>query len=155
MHGQHRLDHDVDVPVRRQRAIVAVERPVTCLVECFAGAQRLDAHARIRVAQDLTRQRSVQGAQPFECPQGVEPGEQIRPSPHDRLKRRRDRRVPSQHQQLLRRVAPPPIGMREVRDELSGRFIQHPRTRSIARHPVVRQPPDATVPDHFVQLVLV
>ena len=46
VHRQHRLNHDVDVLVLRQRAIVVVERPVAGLVERLAGAQRLDRACR-------------------------------------------------------------------------------------------------------------
>ena len=41
-----------------------------------------------------------------------------------------------------------------MRDELRGRLVQHPRLRPIARDAVVRQPPDAAMPGHLVQLVL-
>ena len=41
-----------------------------------------------------------------------------------------------------------------MRDELGGRFVEHPRARAIARDAVVRQTPDAAVPQDLVQLVL-
>ena len=47
--------------------------------------------------------------------------------PNHRLERRRDRPVLLQDQQLLRRVAPPAVRMRQMRDELGRRFVEHAR----------------------------
>ncbi len=46
---QQRLDRDVGVLVDRQGAIVGVEGAIPSLVERFAGADRLNPHARVRV----------------------------------------------------------------------------------------------------------
>ncbi len=137
---QHGLDDDVRIRILRERAVVVRERLVAGLVERLAHAQRLHAHPGVRVLHGVAHQRGVERAKPLERPHRVEPGEQVPASavgvggarrsglrPRGRLRRPGhlpqrgdDRCVLPEDEQPLRHVAPPPVGMREMLDELCG-----------------------------------
>ena len=102
----------------------------------------------------------------------MEPRDLVVGCPRELLERRDDRLVLLQDQQPLRRVAPPAVGMRQMRDELRGCFAIHPRCGEIRfdwrnrrladvrrrcghrRPAVVPETPDPTMRRHLVQLVL-
>ena len=159
---QHRLNHDVDARVLRQGPVIVGQRSLAGLVERFAGANRLDAHPRFGIFHLLPHQRRAERAESFERPQRVEAREQVRRGPDDRLQRGDDGLVLLEDQELLRRVAPPAVGMAEMPHELCRGLVVHPRHDSIAPQPVgsirldavVDQSPDATLVDHLVQVVL-
>ena len=92
-----------------QRAIVLRERSVTGLVQRLARAHRLDPQARARIAEQLPRERRVERSQAFERPEGVKARDQTAGCPYDGLQGRRDGPVLFEHDQLLRRIAPPPV----------------------------------------------
>ena len=60
-----------------ERAVVVGKRLVAGLVERLARANRLDAHARVRVLHLLAHQRRVERAEPFERPQRVEARDEV------------------------------------------------------------------------------
>ena len=69
------------------------------------------------------------------------------------LQRGDDGLVAAQDEQLLRRVAPPAVGMVEVGDELRRRLVEHVRLRA-GLEVLVDQPPDAAAADVLVHAVL-
>ena len=84
----------------------------------------------------------------------MEPGQQVRARSYHPFEGRDDGTVLLQHEQLLRRVSPPSVRVVQVGYQLRRRLVQHSRLRAIARDPVERQPPDASVAKYLVQLVL-
>ena len=92
----------------------------------------------------------------------MEARQQIRRLRGDRKQQGHDRLVLLQHEQLLRRVAPPAVRMAQVRHELRRRLVVHPRQDAIAYEPVrsirldavVDQPPDAALVNDLVEIVL-
>ena len=162
VHRQHGLDRHVDAGVLRHPLVVASERLVSRLVECFARSNRLDPHARFAVFHQVSGGCRIEGAEPFERPEHVKSFEQIRRRLQRRLQRRHDRFVLLQHEQLLCRVSPPAVGMSKMCHELRSGFFVHARDRRIARerigsidlHPVIHETPDSTLVDHLVQVVL-
>ena len=117
--GQHRLNHDVGVAiVRRDGAEVGGERHVTGLVQRFAHPKSLYPHGGIRVVEYFAHEGGVEAAESFESPQRVKPRELVLRRADEGLQRRRHGLVLLQHQQLLRGVAPPPVRVRQVLNEL-------------------------------------
>ena len=174
---QNRLQRHVGIGVFRGRAVVVGERLVAVLEQRLARADRLHAHARDGVLHLRPHQRGVQRAEPFERPQRVEAPQQVRAA-HQILERRHDRLVLLEDEQPLRGVAPPPVRMRQVRDELGRRLAEHARLRAVRldgrrrglsgdrdgggagrragerRRAVEAQAPDAAAVNDLVQLVL-
>ena len=147
IHGQHRLNHDVGVRVLRQR------RDSRCRTigrrPCKAFRWR-EAPGSACADPDRAAASRVSAASSAPSPSSVHSAwkraSRFFEVAHQRLQRRHDRLVLLQHEQLLRRVAPPAVGMRQMRDQLRRRFVQHARPRPVARDAVVGQPPDPAVP---------
>ena len=69
------------------------------------------------------------------------------------LQCRHDRFVAADDQEFLCRIAPPPVGVGEVPDQLSRLFVEHMR-RGVRLGTIVDQPEDAAGVDMLVKPVL-
>src|SRR5690606_39310020 len=90
----------------------------------------------------------------LETPQGVKPGEKVIAVAYHFNQRGSNRLVAALHDHLLGHITPPAIGMLKMPQEVGGRFIIHARLSLIAFKVIMRQTPDTSHADDFIQLVL-
>ena len=125
--------------VVRQRAVVLGKGSVAGLVQRLARANAWirsrgsgsRSTSRVSTASSVPKPSSVQSA--------WKRASRLPDVPDDRLQAQASTGpVLLENDQLLRRVAPPAVGVRQMPDELCRRLVEHSRTRAIARDAVVR-----------------